>query len=821
MLFPRSKWIWFTAVALAPIAYWGGATLQNSALHDPDLRLEIDRTKAGSIAREYAQQLGWVTEGWRETMKIETDRAVYQYLRDHPGPAREAVEKVAGPASLLVRLRSTTTKDTLRVWMSPRGKIYGYRGEEDDSDLDPKDSKGTAESAMKVATSALRQRFPDRTYFEISAPETSTIKREGNRVTYRYTWRTRVPALPELDLRYLVDVRGDRVLRDKVDVTPSDTLKKQFKRSAFWGFLKGLFGFEMVVLAIFVLVRYVSRSLQKEISHRRALIAAILVAILLLCIGALSDEVEFGMSVNENIPTWLIAVLIGLFTFFASGLAGAAYAAIEGDLRELFPDKLTSVDVLLSGKLFSQNVAIAVVSGIAFGGWLFLASSLVLNYAGGTSLPLEIAEDSIPWLLSRAPWLILFASVLLSGLAVCLGGFVMPLAALQRFSSRTRILLALFLPLALTGMIAMQNIWLPEPASFLFGLLRLLIVFLAFWFVDLLTAMMAITAYQFASILTGALQMTDVWANQLEWILGAGALIGLAQIWSALRGRRFTDDEVRPRYARDIEERLSLQAEVSAAREAQLRLLPPEPPKITGLTIAASCQAADVVRGDFYDFFVLSPTRLGILITDGGGQGLTTALFIAFTKGFMMHRAPESASASDALRSLGQNLGGALGENSARSGICYAIIDTKELTLEYARTGDTPCLLIGSESDTAEHAVPVAEQSVGTFPNGNQIIFEGSIRIREGLRIMLYTDGLTGFLGRRGRLATDRWLLKRLVNVSGGAGELLAAVQREFASRRGFLRLRKIEPQDDITMVVLRVETVERATVFSTGERVA
>jgi len=60
---------------------------------------------------------------------------------------------------------------------------------------------------------------------------------------------------------------------------------------------------------------------------------------------------------------------------------------------------------------------------------------------------------------------------------------------------------------------------------------------------------------------------------------------------------------------------------VSAAREAQLRLLPIAPPNLAGLSIAASCQAADIVRGDFYDFFVLGPTRLGILITDGGAKG--------------------------------------------------------------------------------------------------------------------------------------------------------------------------------------------------------
>jgi len=87
-----------------------------------DVRLEIDRDRAFSIAREFAQKEGWVTDGWRETLKLETDRTVYRYLREHPGAGREAVEAVTSPAVLQVRLRSSGTKDSLRVWMDLKGQ---------------------------------------------------------------------------------------------------------------------------------------------------------------------------------------------------------------------------------------------------------------------------------------------------------------------------------------------------------------------------------------------------------------------------------------------------------------------------------------------------------------------------------------------------------------------------------------------------------------------------------------------------------------------------------------------------------------------------
>src|SRR5260370_21594060 len=256
-MFPRRfKRIWIGLLAASPLAYWAGTLIQRSALRDMDVRLEIDRDRAFSIAREFAQKEGWVTDGWRETLKLETDRTVYRYLREHPGAGREAVEAVTSPAMLQVRLRSSGTKDSLRVWMDLKGKIYGFRGEVDESDLDTKTGGDKPEQAQMIAEAALKARFPNPVAFEISKPDISTLNREGSRITHRYLWRIKIPSLSELDLRYQVDIRGGRILRDKVDPNPSATLRQQSPKGMRLHFLKGLFGFEVVFLTIFVLIRY-------------------------------------------------------------------------------------------------------------------------------------------------------------------------------------------------------------------------------------------------------------------------------------------------------------------------------------------------------------------------------------------------------------------------------------------------------------------------------------------------------------------------------------------------------------------------------------
>src|SRR5206468_3186869 len=116
-------------------------------------------------------------------------------------------------------------------------------------------------------------------------------------------------------------------------------------------------------------------------------------------------------------------------------------------------------------------------------------------------------------------------------------------------------------------------------------------------------------------------------------VIGLGVLA--VEAWAVLRGREYREDEVRPVYAGNMVERQAMQAELAAAREAQLHLLPKSAPPIDGLTISASCIPARIVGGDFYDFYPLGDGRLGIFIAEGGNRGIGSALNIALAKGFL------------------------------------------------------------------------------------------------------------------------------------------------------------------------------------------
>ena len=78
-----------------------------------------------------------------------------------------------------------------------------------------------------------------------------------------------------------------------------------------------------------------------------------------------------------------------------------------------------------------------------------------------------------------------------------------------------------------------------------------------------------------------------------------------------------------------LKERMSMKEAMSLAMEVQQTFLPHGMPAIPGLDIAARSIYCDETGGDFYDFLEDPsgrPTRLGIVVGDGSGHGVSAAL---------------------------------------------------------------------------------------------------------------------------------------------------------------------------------------------------
>jgi serine phosphatase RsbU (regulator of sigma subunit) len=261
----------------------------------------------------------------------------------------------------------------------------------------------------------------------------------------------------------------------------------------------------------------------------------------------------------------------------------------------------------------------------------------------------------------------------------------------------------------------------------------------------------------------------------------------MAAAWLA---RRVEERDVRPKHASNLAERLSLQAELGAAREAQLRLLPELPPEIAGLEIAAACIPAQAVRGDFYDFHALEDGRLGMIVAEGGNEGLASALTIALAKGFLMWEAAEGMPTRDAVIRLESALGANLNREGGRTSLGLFILDARTGVMELVRTGRYPEMLIVD----GEGAVRELETSAS---DGLQ---SSRVELGEGEAAVIYTDGLPRLMTERGTGSPADFLKKAAWFGQGWTAESLREALVEAAVRSGAGEALS----DDLTAVVVR-----------------
>jgi serine phosphatase RsbU (regulator of sigma subunit) len=129
------------------------------------------------------------------------------------------------------------------------------------------------------------------------------------------------------------------------------------------------------------------------------------------------------------------------------------------------------------------------------------------------------------------------------------------------------------------------------------------------------------------------------------------------------------------------------------------------------------------------------------------------------------------------------------------SGLCLAIVDPGALALRYARTGESPALLLRRSPEAP--ALPCAEASREVQ---GLTILEGAATLERGSLILLYSDGV----GRRGSMLRmiRRSRFERTAARLNAAGIVDAVLGK--LSRRARRRL-----DDDLTLVAVRVTPLE------------
>ena len=184
--------------------------------------------------------------------------------------------------------------------------------------------------------------------------------------------------------------------------------------------------------------------------------------------------------------------------------------------------------------------------------------------------------------------------------------------------------------------------------------------------------------------------------------------------------------------------RLEMQeAELERASEIQQSLLPRNIPQLRGFEVAGAWQPASTVSGDYYDVLRLDDHRLGICIADVVGKGVSAALLIANVQAAVRAFASDGESPARVCAKVNR----LLHENIATGKFVtflYGILDGEAHTFQYCNAGHLYPILL------SRGAVRMLEQGgavLGVFADWTYEDFK--IELREGDRLLLFTDGIT------------------------------------------------------------------------------
>jgi sigma-B regulation protein RsbU (phosphoserine phosphatase) len=243
--------------------------------------------------------------------------------------------------------------------------------------------------------------------------------------------------------------------------------------------------------------------------------------------------------------------------------------------------------------------------------------------------------------------------------------------------------------------------------------------------------------------------------------------------------------------ARDRE----LRKELEDASELQAQLLPGAPPHLVRGRILGRCIPCRSVGGDFFDFLELPGEKVGLVIADVSGKGMTASLMAANVHRLLHSHSP----AAETLTELTARMNRQLYESSRGARYCAmfcGVYDDASRRLEYVNAGHCPPLLL---APWGERFLEATGLPLGLFPEVNHR--PRSELLDSGTVVVFYSDGITDAPNGRG----ESYGLDRLVGVVSHHRELdpprlLAKILEDI---QDFSAGAPIE--DDQTLVLLRI----------------
>jgi sigma-B regulation protein RsbU (phosphoserine phosphatase) len=188
-------------------------------------------------------------------------------------------------------------------------------------------------------------------------------------------------------------------------------------------------------------------------------------------------------------------------------------------------------------------------------------------------------------------------------------------------------------------------------------------------------------------------------------------------------------------------ERERMEQELMVARRMQKRLLPQTMPTSAHVEFAAISESSAEVGGDYYDFFELERDKIGVVVADVSGKGVSAAFYMAEMKGIFLSLMRLSDSPKQVLIQANRALLESLEKNAFIS-VVYGVLDVSSGEFAVSRAGHCPFVWT-----SATGVDLVRPNGIGLgLTHGTvfeQATEERMIRLKKGDSCVFYTDGVT------------------------------------------------------------------------------
>ena len=242
-------------------------------------------------------------------------------------------------------------------------------------------------------------------------------------------------------------------------------------------------------------------------------------------------------------------------------------------------------------------------------------------------------------------------------------------------------------------------------------------------------------------------------------------------------------------------EKEKMEKELDLAAKIQEDFLPKESPKLKNFEIAGSNVPCYQVGGDYYDFIPIDDNRLGIVVADVSGKGVSASLLMASLRAALQSELYPNYKIEEMAAKLNDFVHRSSSPNSFIT-FFFCELDKKTGELNYINAGHNPPIVIDMKNKV--YRMESCGLCLGIFPSVDYGVQK--LTLNPGDTAVLFTDGITESRNKDNKEFNEERLIKLLQkNIKLSAQKLMEKVNQEVEKFTT-----GAEPMDDMTLVIIK-----------------